>query len=83
MPIVGKLFHELDEDGRAERQGWILAEPYPQVFATQNFEWMAVSPTSGVSLVSLDNILQGRWRFYSSVEEMREAYEYGGWARQL
>ena len=35
----------------------------------------------GQRLVALDEILTEKWRFYLTVEEMREAFEYGGIAR--
>jgi hypothetical protein len=79
--LVGKFFHELGEDGYVERQGIIVGEPYPQVFVVTYFEWITGSPSWGERLFTLDNILQGEWRFYPTIEDMREAYEYGGIAR--
>ncbi len=79
--LVGKYFHELGEDQKVDRQGVILAEPYPQVFVVKYSEWITGSPTWGTQLVTLDNILKGQWRFYQTAEEMREAYDYSGIAR--
>lgn len=38
-------------------------------------------PGFGERLVTLETILQGAWRFYSTIEDMREAYAAGGIAR--
>lgn len=79
--LVGKFFHLIGDDGYAHRQGHVLSEPYPQVFAVQYFEWLMGQTSSGVSLVRLDGILDGDWRFYSTDEAMRDAYEHGGLQR--
>ena len=80
--LVGKAFHELGEDGYVERQGIILGEPYPQVFIVQHFEWIAGNPSFGERLVTLDNMLKGKWQFYATIEDMNEAHDYGGIARR-
>ena len=33
--LAGKFFHELDESRAVQKQGTILAEPYPRVFVVQ------------------------------------------------
>ncbi len=81
--LVGKFFHEIGEAGYVERQGAILAEPYPKVFVITYFAWITGNPGWGERLVTLDYILQGKWRFYTTVEELREGYEHGGLARPM
>jgi hypothetical protein len=81
--LVGKFFHEFGEDGYVERQGVIVAEPYPQVFVVQYFDWLTDRITWGLHLVALDNILRGNWQFYLTSDDMRDAYKLGSMAHRL
>ena len=82
--LVGKYFQVLGEEGLyAERQGVIVGEPYAQCFVVNYLSMLTGAPGWGEQLVTLDTMLQGQWRFYACVEDMREAYEYGGLARPL
>jgi len=71
--LEGKFFHAID----AGQQGRIvgLAHGY---LVVRYFDWLAGAEGWGTHIVSFDEVLRDDWRFYSTDDEMRDAFEYGG-----
>lgn len=76
--LEGKFFHIVDEG----RQGHIVGLAHGHL-VVRYFDWLGGGESWGARLVSFDAVLAGDWRFYSTDEEMRDAYEYGGVAQQI
>lgn len=68
-----KFFHSIDRGWQGRVVG--LAHGY---LVIRNYDWFVGAEGWGTRLVSFDEVLKGDWRFYSTHEEMREAFEYGG-----
>lgn len=78
--LEGKFFHDLTTGGG--RQGIVLGLAHGHL-VVQFFSWLHGGPAWGTNLVSLDAVVNGDWQFYSSMEAMQEAYEYGGVAERM
>ncbi len=79
--LVGRFFHVLADDGKADMQGEILGEPEKGVYLVRYFEWMHGEPSSQ-HLVPFAEMREATWRFYDSSEEMNFAWEHRGLARK-
>jgi hypothetical protein len=73
-PLVGKFFHSLNEQGKIQWQGCILAEPRTGWYLVQLFEW-AMGEPSNQQLIAFKQMHD--WLFYDCAEDMAHSYEYG------
>jgi HNH endonuclease len=69
---VGKWFHYLDDDGYVQNQGEIVGLVEGGI-VVQMYDWVLGYQSAGRRVLPLD---WGRWIFYDSNTEMREAYAY-------
>ena len=76
--LVGKFFHELDEDGACERQGVIVGKTNDGCYVLQFFDWIIGRSTWGRRLVSAEEMRGPRWIFYDDMQEFNEHYDSGG-----
>ena len=82
--LDGKFFHSYGKDRTAKWQGRILSEVQPGFFVIELHEWLTGSASfTGIRVVALETMAAEGWSFYLSVEEMADAYKYGGIARQV
>lgn len=69
--LIGKWFHSFDDD-KIKWQGRILSSEKNDSFLVQLFEWFGGTPSKQI-LVPFSDMLN--WNFYSSAEEMIEAWK--------
>lgn len=80
--LIGKWFHILDDEGYAQYQGVVVAEPIPgDILIVRLFDWSLGTMAFGFRAVKRVDIDFTHWRWYPTGEEMREAYGYGGLRR--
>ena len=73
--LVGKFFHSRDPDGYVRWQGRVAAEVQPGYFMVECFEWFTGSFGSR-SVVPLTQMVEERWVWYRTDEDMRYAHRY-------
>ena len=78
MDLVGKFFHDFDDDGKVQHQGHIVDMVADEVYVVDYADWMVGEKTWGRRLVRLAEIVDGKWVLYDSADEMRDSYEHGG-----
>lgn len=74
--LVGKYFHSFDTDGYVRHQGYVVSQLREGAYIVWLFEWMTGSPASR-ELFTLSQMVEGRWHWYETGDDMREAYKYG------
>ena len=74
--LKGKFFHDFDKEGYVRHQGQIIDFVKEDIAIVQYFDWVIGAPST-TKTVWLREIVEGGWALYSSVEEMRDAYEGG------
>jgi len=74
--LKGKFFHNFDEGGYVMNQGEIVDLVGEDIAIVQLFSLVMGEPTYQKAFW-VEDIVDGRWALYSTVEEMREAYEIG------
>ena len=74
--LIGKFFHNFDDDGFVRNQGVIKAFVNEDIVLVDYFEW-AMGSVSSTNLVWLKEIVDGKWSLYDSAEDMSSAYEHG------
>ena len=79
--LVGKFFHRLYPDAyRVMKQGVVEAD-YGFALRVRFFDWLGGGEGWYWQLVSKAEVASDRWCWYDSSEEMKEAYDYAGFAR--
>jgi hypothetical protein len=71
--LVGKAFHT-HKDNKISHQGIIQSELYPKVFVITFFSWLDTLST-GEHVITLEEMIEEKWTFYSTIEQMRSAYD--------
>ena len=69
--LEGKFFHSF-KNGEIEWQGYVVAEQADGYYLVQLFEWVLGEPSTK-RVVHIGAM--GDWKFYSSADEMNDAYE--------
>ena len=79
--MVGKFFHVLKE-GKYEvvRQGVVEAD-YGFALRIRVFDWFVGGKSWYWQLVRKEDVVNDRWCWYDSAEEMRDSYDYGGFGK--
>jgi hypothetical protein len=76
--LVGKFFHECRGDSLAVlHQGMVVAD-HGFALEVLHFDWIMGGDAYWTLLVSKDQVVSGHWLWYSTDEQMRDAWEYGG-----
>ena len=74
--LVGKFFHNFGADGFVANHGTIKAILNDETVVVDYFEWLTGSLHS-TRLVTIKEIVEGKWYLYDSDEQMRDAYAIG------
>lgn len=74
--LVGKWFHSFDADGYVQWQGYVKGWIRDDVYLVVLFDWLVGAPNAH-KLIRLGQMIDARWNWYETGDEMREAHEYG------
>ncbi len=77
--LVGKFFHSFDKDHYVHWQGQVEAMVTDGVYMVGLFSWLH-GAWSHREMVTLQQMVDERWHWYETADDMREAhqYAYGG-----
>lgn len=71
--LPGKFFHNFTDDDGVRNQGEFIAYLNEDILVVTYFSFLDGSPTT--HLVWLKEVVDGKWAFYDSEEEMKHAYD--------